>query len=173
MENPYWERITTIADAQRAKGIITYGQGLEDNKSPSPAERIQYLQEEMVDALMYCEWLKDSVPNAIDEYQKQAMRTANKYENAAGNLKNGALGLTGEAGEVADLVKKVLFQGHELDKEHLVKELGDVAWYLALLASAIEVPLSTVFRKNIEKLKERYPEGFDSERSKHRKEGDV
>ena len=110
----------------------------------------------------------------INEYQGLAMRTASgmNYENH-GLLMNGALGLCGESGEVADIVKKVVFQGHELDVEHVAKELGDVAWYLAVSASAIGCDLETIMRMNIEKLKKRYPEGFDTERSQHRAEGDI
>ena len=72
------------------------------------------------------------------EYQKAALRTANT-ENQTQNslLINGVLGLCGESGEVADLVKKARFQGHNLDVDHLSEELGDVAWYLAVTASAI------------------------------------
>ena len=73
-----------------------------------------------------------------NEYQKAALRTASgmNYEHH-GMLMNGALGLCGESGEVADLVKKATFQGHELDVAHVAEELGDVAWYLAVSAHAI------------------------------------
>ena len=110
----------------------------------------------------------------INEYQALAMRTASgmNYENH-GLLMNGALGLCGESGEVADIVKKVAFQGHELDIAHVAKELGDVAWYLAVSATAIGCDLETIMRMNIEKLKKRYPEGFDTERSQHREAGDI
>ena len=69
-----------------------------------------------------------------------------------------------------DLVKKHLAQGHELDKEKMIKELGDVAWYLAETAYALDVDLETVLVRNIEKLKARYPQGFDQSRSIHRHE---
>lgn len=110
----------------------------------------------------------------INEYQALAMRTASgmNYENY-GTLMNGALGLCGESGEVADLVKKATFQGHELDVEHVAKELGDVAWYLAVSATAIGVDLETIMKMNIDKLRKRYPDGFSSERSQHREAGDV
>ena len=85
-------------------------------------------------------------------------------------LTNGALGLCGEAGEVGDLVKKHLFQGHELNREKIIDELGDVAWYIAETAYALGVDLETVLAGNIEKLKKRYPEGFSAERSIHREE---
>ena len=78
------------------------------------------------------------------------------------------MGLCGEAGEVIDLVKKHLHQGHPLNKEQLIKELGDVAWYLAEAAYALGVDLDTVCAGNISKLKKRYPEGFDKERSINR-----
>lgn len=67
MENPYWDRITEIADRQRAKGIATYGQGLEQFDAPNAVKRIEYIEEELIDALMYLEWakekLKEGVPN--------------------------------------------------------------------------------------------------------------
>lgn len=87
-----------------------------------------------------------------------------------GELLNGALGLTGEAGEVADSIKKTIFHGHKMDYDGLVKELGDVCWYLALLCHAIDVPLEEVMTRNIEKLKKRYPEGFSESASINRKE---
>ena len=104
-----------------------------------------------------------------NEYQRAAMRTASgmNYQHH-GMLLNGALGLCGEAGEVADIVKKATFQGHDLDMVHIAEELGDVAWYLAVAAEAIGYDLNTIFELNVEKLKRRYPEGFDSERSIHR-----
>lgn len=60
--NPYWRRITAIADRQRKKGIDTYGQGLERNTADM-LTRIEYLEEELVDGLMYCEWIKDEILN--------------------------------------------------------------------------------------------------------------
>lgn len=108
-----------------------------------------------------------------NEYQKLAMRTSNKELRPVEHLINGALGLAGEAGEVADLVKKTLFQGHKLDPEHIAKECSDVFWYLAETATAIGYDLETIMRMNIEKLEKRYPNGFDAERSQNREEGDV
>ena len=110
----------------------------------------------------------------INEYQALAMRTASEmnYEHH-GMLMNGALGLCGESGEVADIVKKATFQGHELDINHVAKELGDVAWYLAVSATAIGVDLETILKMNIDKLRKRYPDGFSSERSQHREAGDI
>lgn len=109
----------------------------------------------------------------INEYQKLALTTANPNLSEKDMLLNGVMGLCGEAGEVIDLVKKHLAQGHALDKEHLAKELGDVAWYLALTASAIGYSLEDVFQMNIDKLKKRYPEGFAAQNSIARSEKDI
>ena len=104
----------------------------------------------------------------INEYQKLAMTTLNPALSKKDVLINGVMGLCGESGEVIDIVKKHLAQGHELDREKLVKELGDVAWYLAETAYALDVPLEDVLQRNIDKLRARYPEGFDKERSINR-----
>lgn len=105
-----------------------------------------------------------------NEYQKLAMVTLNPALNKKDVLINGVMGLCGEAGEAIDIVKKHLAQGHDLDREKLVKELGDIAWYLAETAWALEVPLEEVLQRNIDKLKARYPQGFDTERSVRREE---
>lgn len=109
----------------------------------------------------------------INEYQAEALRTAAGMNKECPMYLNGVLGLTGESGECADIVKKHLAQGHPFDKEHLAKELGDVAWYLAVTAWGIGYDLETVLRMNVEKLRKRYPNGFETERSIHRQEGDI
>ena len=106
----------------------------------------------------------------VNEYQKLAMTTLNNELDKKQILTNAVMGLCGESGEACDIVKKHLFHGHELDREALIKELGDVAWYLAEAAEALDVSLDEVFERNIEKLKKRYPEGFSSERSINREE---
>ena len=65
MKNPYWKNICTIAEKQRAKGIATYGQGIEMNPADA-VTRIEYLQEELIDALMYCEWIKEQIGGGKD-----------------------------------------------------------------------------------------------------------
>ena len=64
-------------------------------------------------------------------------------------------------------------QGHDLDKEHLAKELGDIAWYLAEAATALDMSLEDIFEANLAKLKKRYPDGFETQKSKLRLEGDL
>lgn len=104
----------------------------------------------------------------INEYQTLALTTLNPALARKDVLINGVMGLCGEAGEAIDIVKKHLAQGHPLDREKLIGELGDIAWYLAETAAALDVPLEEVLRRNIEKLQKRYPEGFRTERSIYR-----
>ena len=106
----------------------------------------------------------------INEYQELAMTTLNPELDKKDVLINGVMGLCGESGEVIDIVKKHLAQGHELDKEKIIKELGDVAWYMAEIATVLDVELEDVLVQNIEKLKKRYPEGFSTEKSVNRAE---
>ena len=108
-----------------------------------------------------------------NEYQKLAMATLNPALDKKDVLINSVMGLCGESGEAIDIVKKWLMQGHELDREHLIKELGDVAWYLAEAATALDVPLETVLQGNLDKLRQRFPNGFDTEASVHRKKDDI
>ena len=108
----------------------------------------------------------------INEYQKLAMTTLNPELSPKDVLINGVMGLCGESGEAIDLVKKHLAQGHELNKEQLAKELGDIAWYLAETATAIGYPLEDILQMNIDKLKKRYPQGFAVGRSVNRNEKD-
>jgi len=106
----------------------------------------------------------------INEYQNLAMRTLNPALDKRDVLINGVMGLCGEAGEAIDIVKKHLAQGHPLDREALIKELGDVAWYLAETAYALNIPLEDVMQRNIDKLRKRYPQGFEADRSIEREE---
>ena len=75
--------------------------------------------------------------------------------------------------ECIDILKKHLFQGHKLDKEHLAKELGDVAWYMAITAHAIDYDLEDIFKLNVDKLKTRYPDGFKEDLSIYRNKNDI
>lgn len=107
------------------------------------------------------------------EYGRLAIKTASKetLDGWDATITCAALGLTGEAGEFADRVKKLLFHGHLLtqeEKDALRKEVGDILWYCNLAAVGLDTTLEWIARDNIEKLRLRYPEGFDSESSKRR-----
>lgn len=134
----------------------------------------------------------------IEEYQRLAMRTndgrcterleawrrvetgvlykgdvVEREEVDAGGLLNGCLGLAGEAGETLDIVKKWVFHGKEIDIDHFEKELGDVMWYMAMICQSTGLQLEIVMEKNIEKLKKRYPDGFDTQRANNRSSDDI
>jgi len=113
----------------------------------------------------------------FSEYQEQSARTLGKHNDLARSLSPSerpatlamvALGIAGEAGEVAEIVKKHLFHGHPLDNEKLRKELGDVLWYLAAVATVQGIDLQDVADANVEKLRARYPNGFNAEDSMKR-----
>lgn len=105
--------------------------------------------------------------NDADLYQHNAARTFPEMSQQDA-LDMTALGLVGEAGEIADAWKKVRWHGHAHDIDDEIKELGDLQWYIAIRAHTLGVSLSTIMARNIAKLKARYPDGFDAERSQHR-----
>lgn len=174
--NVYRDNIVAMLDKQREKGLKKYGETLEDNVTLTREQRIEHLEEEMIDALQYAEHLKLTLNDGLtaNDFQRAAMRTASgmNHDTVGGNglLLNGVMGLNGEAGECIDIVKKHIFQGHELDLEHLIEELGDASWYLAICCEAAGVTFGEVLQRNIDKLKKRYPEGFDKARSINREE---
>lgn len=123
-----------------------------------------------------------------NEYQELAMRTndhkaservfqkldgCDQSTEDAGGVLNAALGLSGEVGELNDMIKKWIFHEKPIDKLHLKKEIGDVCWYIAMMCEAWGFNLEQIMQLNINKLKERYPEGFDVVRANNRKDGDI
>lgn len=82
------------------------------------------------------------------------------------------MGLCGESREAIDIVKKWLMQGHDLDKDHLIKKLDNIAWYLVEAATALDVPLDTILQGNLDKLHKRYPDGFSINASINRQKED-
>lgn len=179
MEQEKKERIVTVICANQ-----THCSNCKALKTCLRVGGIDKLKEKDMDEILAIYDLKtDGI--TPDQYVEKAMRTndgmcssrlfekvywQNAYGENIGELINGALGLTGEAGEVADLIKKYIFHGHELDEDTLVKEMGDVMWYMALLCHALDIQLSTVMERNIEKLEKRYKDGFSEEASRNRKE---
>ena len=105
----------------------------------------------------------------LNEYQMIANSTSGQLD-PWNRIREGCYGLNGEAGECIDILKKVEFQGHAFDPVKLVDELGDVPWYIAQTATGLNITLEDVAQHNVEKLKKRYPNGFDVERSIHRPE---
>ena len=107
------------------------------------------------------------------EYPHRQNFVRKEYTIDIGGVLNGCLGLSGESGETLDIIKKFVFHEKELDKEHLKKEIGDVMWYVAMICESVGFDLDDVMQTNVDKLKARYPEGFDTYLANHRKEGDI
>jgi len=103
----------------------------------------------------------------MNTYQQLAERTMNPEQDQREAFTNFAFGLAGETGETIDLLKKILFHGHDLEinKDKLVKELGDICWYVAGIATTAGLSLDDIAVTNIEKLRARYPNGFEQQKS--------
>lgn len=108
------------------------------------------------------------------EYQSYVVPYCAPQPTKLDALHYGLDGLNGEAGEALDILKKHVYQGHDLDREHLILELGDVLACLAYSCEALDISLDYVMKRNLDKLSRRYPDGyFDPDRSRNRREGDI
>ncbi len=185
-DSKYWYNITKMYKVQRAKGEKRYRKTLEENTA-CIEDRITYLQEEMVDGLMYCEWLKDALKymqeskeNDFDIYQKKAMRTMDNKQAIRGLVTQSCIGMAGEVGEVCNLWEKHYSQGHNFDEisKQITSELGDILWYLTLCCEALGIGLSDIAKANIAKLEKRYSDttgnvSFSVEKSERRADVDA
>lgn len=121
-----------------------------------------------------------------NEYQRHAMRTNDEMSTARlelsidmnskydmGGIVMATMGLSGEVGELNDMVKKWIFHKSDMDITHAKKELGDILWYVACMAESFGWSLDEIMKMNIDKLKARYPEGFDIDRANHKEKYDV
>ncbi|MDF9538114.1 nucleoside triphosphate pyrophosphohydrolase family protein [Bacillus cereus] len=115
----------------------------------------------------------------LDQYQEAALRTWNTSQDFGGRVLNAALGLSGESGEVADIVKKAVFHGHGFDPAHcpgeeegnthkIALELGDILYYISIMSHEMGYTLEDIAQMNIAKLAKRYPDGFSREASQAR-----
>lgn len=107
-----------------------------------------------------------------NDYQQACLRTVPKNMTRFDEALMALMGLNGEAGECIDLYKKVLYHGHPFDREALLRELGDVLWYVAVAAHANDCDLDTIMKMNMDKLQNRYPNGWEASRSLNRDAGD-
>ena len=154
-------------------------------RAESASERIRYLERKLRDV----ESLNDSLMKELarrqgcqteirehdaDIYQLDVLKYAPDYQHYMPNVLYAAIGMCGEAGEVSELIKKYAYHEHEIDTEHLARELGDVLWYVTYMAHLFGYSLGEIMEMNQDKLAKRYPDGkFDAERSRNRKEGDI
>ena len=105
-------------------------------------------------------------------YQSLAARTINHNITREEQEKHALHGMVGEIGELHSIYQKV-YQGHDFFEEHAKKELGDLLWFVAEYCTANGWELGDIMDMNIQKLKARFPDGFEKEKSLHRKEGDI
>lgn len=107
-----------------------------------------------------------------NEYQRLAARTIGTYMTRPQQERHALHGMIAEIGELNGIYQKE-YQGHQATEEHLKKECGDIMWFIAEYCTANRWELDEIMQINIDKLRARYPEGFESERSLHRAEGDI
>lgn len=107
-----------------------------------------------------------------NEYQFLAARTINYNLNDTEKQYHALHGIVGEVGEIHSMYQKV-YQGHEYTEEHMKKEFGDLLWFIAEYCTAMNWSIEDVMKMNIDKLRARFPEGFEVDKSLHRAEGDV
>jgi NTP pyrophosphatase (non-canonical NTP hydrolase) len=111
--------------------------------------------------------------NAFTFFQRTSAKTAREdydfeQDPRHARIAIASMGLAGETGELVDILKKWIGHGHELNLDDVEKELGDVLWYVAEIATTLDLRLSEIAKRNEEKLNARYPEGFSVERSRNR-----
>lgn len=107
---------------------------------------------------------ENSTIMTLDDYQALSMRTM-RSDTIKNTLLNCSLGMSGETGEVVDLVKKFAFQGHELNEPKIKEEIGDVLFYIANMCTALEISMQEAMEENVAKLEKRFPNGFNVEDS--------
>lgn len=107
-----------------------------------------------------------------NEYQLLAARTINPGITSVETKFHALHGMVAEIGELHGLYQKV-YQGHAINQEHVKKELGDLLWFVAEYCTVMNWNLDDIMRINIEKLQNRYPDGFKEEQSLYREEGDI
>jgi len=137
-------------------------------------------EKSFVDTEKYVEFVREVTSDPSLDYAAFLSRT-NKLEleddTNVTQLLTAALGLSAEAGEFTEVVKKIIFQGKDYNEDnvfHMKRELGDICWYLAQACMALDTTFDEVIEMNVEKLKARYPGGeFDVHKSENRKEGDL
>ena len=121
---------------------------------------------------MSCEYCNKRTPMTPNEYQRLAARTMRADLSAKETEKHALFGMAAELGELHGIYQKT-YQCHEFDADHVKKELGDMLWFIAEFCTSWRWNLEDIMQMNIEKLRARYPDGFEGERSLHRAEGDI
>ena len=109
----------------------------------------------------------------IKKFQKETQRTLNYLSSDKDRLGELGMGLSGEVGELVNIIKKKIYHHHNVDIKDIKEEMGDILWYLSNIANEYNIGLDEVMGGNIEKLKKRYPDGYTQEDSVNRKDKDA
>ena len=147
-------------------------------------ERVEFLKsvkgKKTVDTDRYLDFVEGVTSNESRDYAALLTRMNNLELEDDCNIPpliTAALGLTAEAGEFTEVVKKIILQGKPYNEDnvfHMKRELGDICWYIAQACMALDTSFDEIIEMNVEKLKARYPGGeFDVHHSENRKEGDL
>ena len=135
---------------------------------------------QVIDTNKYIEFVRQTTSPASTNYGDLISRLSQlevEYDVDVPRILTAALGISAEAGEFTEVIKKVFLQGKPYNEEtvfHLKRELGDICWYLAQACMALDTNFEEVLQMNFDKLSARYPEGtFDVYRSENRVEGDL
>jgi len=132
-----------------------------------------------IDLNKYVEFVNTTTSSPSKEHTPFIDRLMELRENGfpTERLLTAAVGMSAEAGEFTEVVKKIVFQGKPVTEEnlfHLKRELGDIMWYVSQACIGLDISIEEVIQMNFEKLSARYPEGaFTIERSENRKSGDI
>jgi NTP pyrophosphatase (non-canonical NTP hydrolase) len=137
------------------------------------------MENKIIDTNKYIEFVRQTTSPASSDYAALLERMTELEEQGAdvSRLMTAAFGMSAEAGEFTEVVKKIFLQGKPYNEDnvfHMKRELGDLCWYLAQACMALDTNFEEVLQMNYEKLSARYPEGtFDVHKSENRAEGDI
>jgi NTP pyrophosphatase (non-canonical NTP hydrolase) len=152
---------------------------VQNHHSNKNSEDLNSDMTQKIDSNKYIEFVRQTTSPASSDFTALLARMTELEANDADvpRLLTAALGMSAEAGEFTEVVKKIILQGKPYNEEnvfHMKRELGDICWYLAQACMALDTNFDEVLEMNYEKLSARYPEGaFDVYRSENRKEGDL
>ena len=149
------------------------------SKEETPEGTKFTMSQSKIDPQKYVEFVETTTSEPSKNYVALLGRMAELEAEGANvsKLMTAAFGLSAEAGEFTEIVKKIILQGKPYNEEnvfHMKRELGDICWYLAQAFMALDTSFDEILQMNFEKLSARYPEGtFDVHYSENRKEGDL
>jgi len=132
-----------------------------------------------IDLIKYVEFVNTTTSNPSKDHTSfiNSLMELREHDFPTERMLTAAVGMSAEAGEFTEIVKKIVFQGKPVNQEnlfHLKRELGDIMWYVSQACIGLDISLEEVIQMNFDKLNARYPEGaFSIERSENRKEGDL